>query len=261
MKTIRKHDGVTVYELPYVEKIPEREGFRICYLEFVPSAFNSAMGGLRRVAIEYAEGLRFNIVPPEFPKYGGTVYDFIWEWRNNKTNTNEVTDENTVVPIPPEDAVYVSRMPCGVESETLSRYRWEMPPSGRNYKRLTWRVGCSAIEFPDAWRWLHPWQNRHLSYGELCVLFGYEYLPETLENETLPPTFYEWLDVQLSYTLSGGWKEQDFSSVYDGKKWHAKYSHDERVKTFDMKELRPNNIGREFPFDVVNQIRRWKAKV
>lgn len=198
-------------------------------IRFNRLCFGGACSQLEKLTFEY-EGGNFNVSPPSCPKYSGTVFDKIWDWRSNELNSGEV---NTCLAGYNEKEL--ATLICG----------WE---NLRPYYRLAWKVHAPALN-DDCIYWVHPSQNRTLTLGELAMLAGWDRLPEKLSDlwERLPPSIETWISTHKAWQASGAWKEQDFESIYLNGKWFPEDSKNKEVKTFEFLELVPNNVGRIFP--------------
>jgi hypothetical protein len=233
---------------------------RIVNLQFNRIAFGGASSGLVKLSFEYENN--FNIAPPDCPKFGGTVYDCIWLWQDNKLGSGL---ENTC--LAEYEEAYLKTLPSGLYPEDFAKYGGPEPPSEKRYYRLAWKAKAPDImKAGEACAyWVHPFLDRTLTFGELTVIAGWEYLPENPSDlwTKFQPGLSKWIETHKVWAASGAWKEQDFESVYcgDSRKWTASDAKGKEAKSFLFTELEPNNTGRNFPAEVNKREKIFYARL
>lgn len=156
----------------------------------------------------FTKGRQFNCEVPKLQPTQPTIADSIWDLRDRVRNPEFGTFDYS--PFVPRNEV--KDFPPGFTSQLLSNY-YSHQISFNGY-RPSWSMPIShLVNSVDIL--LHPYLPRAMSFGEMQFVFGWDELPESLQEvrTTPPPDMLRWLIREATKT----YYINESISFFDGK--------------------------------------------
>lgn len=238
-------------------------GYRIAHVFMTTASFGNAQHRKRYFFFAYKNDLKFNIEPPVLGNWQPTLYDAIWDVRDNECSERSLHtkdaeyDENSYTTLTKHEWELVPILPNGYCANRFAKYQWHrlptkmknewllrtspMPFSMHCIQRLQWMVFCPTIH-SSAGRWIHPQHHRPLTVGELARVMGWgddiPVGPNPIGQiaKGVCPQAGTWLAQQAAHCLNDVWGGEDWESSYDDRtgQWVGQDTPNQVEKVFNL---------------------------